>query len=121
MVHVDLSKAFDEVSRDLLWVGYPQKFVNILQSFHEGMIAQVTTGGQEFRPFKVHTGVRQGCALTWLLYKEAEGNSGVLRYADDCAFVAHTSEALQATLTAAVKACSRLGLTVNTAKMEVQV
>ena len=165
MAFVDLSKAFDTVNRDLLWavllrVGCPQRFVNILQSFHEGMMAQVTTGGQESRPFKVCTGVRQGCVLapvlfniflmsvTWLLHKEVEGSSGVLvdyrldgnlfnirrlqaatkvktvnvvelQYADDCAFVAHTPEALQATLTAAVKAYSRLGLTVNTAKTEV--
>ncbi|XP_061884956.1 uncharacterized protein LOC133635724 [Entelurus aequoreus] len=165
MAFVDLSKAFDTVNRDLLWavllrVGCPRKFVNILQSFHEGMMAQVTTGGHESRPFKVSTGVRQGCVLapvlfniflmsvTWLLHKEVEGSSGVLvdyrldgslfnirrlqaatkvktvnivelQYADDCAFVAHTSEALQATLTAAVKAYSRLGLTVNTVKTEV--
>ena len=87
-------------------------------------------------------------SVTWLLHKELEGSSGVsvdyrldgnlfnirrlqaatkvktvnlveLQYADDCAFVAHTSEALQATLTAAVKAYSRLGLTVNTTKTEV--
>ncbi|KAJ8352084.1 hypothetical protein SKAU_G00235600 [Synaphobranchus kaupii] len=39
-----------------------------------------------------------------------------LQYADDCAFVAHTPEALQANLTA----YSRLGLTVNTAKTKLE-
>lgn len=41
-----------------------------------------------------------------------------LQYVDDCAFVAYTSRDLQATLTVALKAYSRLGLTVNTAKIE---
>lgn len=54
------------------------------------MMAKVTTGGQESRPSKVYTGVRQGCVLapvlfniflmsiTWLLHKEVEGSTGVL-------------------------------------------
>lgn len=42
-----------------------------------------------------------------------------LQYADDCALVAHTPEALQATLTAAVRAYSRIGLSVTILKTEV--
>lgn len=42
-----------------------------------------------------------------------------LQYADDCALVAHTPEALQAALTATVNAYSRIGLNINTQKTEV--
>lgn len=165
MAFVDLSKAFDSVHRDLLWrvllhYGCPVKFVNILRQFHDGMMAKVTIGGLESAPFKVATGVRQGCTLapvlfnifllcvTTLLHKEMEEGSGVsleyrldgnlfnirrlqaktklqsvhileLQYADDCALVAHTPEALQATITAAEKAYSRMGLSVNISKTEV--
>lgn len=86
--------------------------------------------------------------VTTLLHKEIEEESGVtldyrldgslfnirrlqattklqsvrileLQYADDCALVAHTPEALQATLTAAERAYSRMGLSVNVSKTEV--
>ncbi|XP_061891552.1 dickkopf-related protein 3b isoform X2 [Entelurus aequoreus] len=162
---IDLSKAFDTVNRELLWnillkFGCPQKFVNILRQFHEGMMSRVTIGGQESEPFKVCTGVRQGCVLapvlfnifllcvTLLLHERIKKGSGVtvdfrldgnlfnirrlqavtkvtpvqvieLQYADDCAVVAHTPEALQATLSAAASAYGRLGLSVNVAKTEV--
>ena len=42
-----------------------------------------------------------------------------LQYADDCALVAHTPEALQNILSAAVNAYTRMGLTINTQKTEV--
>ncbi len=42
-----------------------------------------------------------------------------LQYADDCAFVAHTTEDLRTVLDVAVRAYSRMGLTVNTTKTEV--
>ena len=40
--YVDLTKAFDTVSRDGLWkimakFGIPDKFIAIIRSFHEGM------------------------------------------------------------------------------------
>lgn len=86
--------------------------------------------------------------VTQLLHKEIEDNSGVtvvyrldgnlfnirrlqattklhrvrvleLQYADDCALVAHTPQDLQAVLDAAVKAYSRMGLTINITKTEV--
>ncbi|KAJ8375401.1 hypothetical protein SKAU_G00059810 [Synaphobranchus kaupii] len=94
MAFVDLSKAFETVQRELFWdvllrFGCPNKFVNILRQFHDGMTARVTIGGQESAPFPVHTGVRQGCVLapvlfnifllcvTKLLHKEIEDSSGV--------------------------------------------
>jgi len=42
-----------------------------------------------------------------------------LQYADDCALVSHTTEGLQTTLNAAVRAYSRMGLDVNLKKTEV--
>ncbi|KAJ3587229.1 hypothetical protein NHX12_010827, partial [Muraenolepis orangiensis] len=42
-----------------------------------------------------------------------------LQYADDCALVSHNPQDLQSVLTAAVRAYSRMGLTVNTIKTEV--
>lgn len=41
-----------------------------------------------------------------------------LQYADDCALVAHTPEALQSTLSAAVTAYCRMGLMINTQKTD---
>ncbi len=140
--------------------GCPNKFVNILCQFHNGMTARVSIGGKESEPFLVRTGVRQGCVLapvlfniffqcvTKLLHNEIENSSGIavdfrldgnlfnirrlqatrklfrehvleLQYADDCAFVAHTPEDLQTVLDVAVRAYSRMGLTVNTTKTEV--
>ena len=58
MVFVDLTKAFDTISRDGLWqilrkIGCPDLFVDIIQSFHEGMVARVQDQGQTSEPFSV--------------------------------------------------------------------
>ena len=50
LVFIDLTKAFDTVSREALWqilhkVGCPDKFVNIVRSFHNGMLARVVDEG----------------------------------------------------------------------------
>ncbi len=94
MAFVDLSKAFNIVQRDLLRdvlprFGCPNKFVNILRHFHDGMTARVSIGGQESESFPVSTGVRQGCMLapvlfnmfllcvTKILHNEIENSSGI--------------------------------------------
>jgi len=46
MTIVDLTKAFDTVSREGLWkimskFGCPDRFVKIVRQFHDGMMAQV--------------------------------------------------------------------------------
>lgn len=48
---IDLLKAFETVNRELLWTvlqkfGVPPTFINILRSFHDGMLACVLAGGQ---------------------------------------------------------------------------
>ena len=70
---VDLTKAFDTVNRDGLWkimakFGCPQKFVNIVRLFHDGMEARVKDNGQYSRPFPVTNGVKQGCVLAPTLF-----------------------------------------------------
>ncbi len=165
MAFIDLSKAFDTISRETMWeilrkCGCPPKFIAITRQFHDGMMARVSVGGNESEPFSVSTGVRQGCVLapvlfniflicvTSILRRDIQNRAGVtldyrldgslfnirrlqastkvteehileLQYADDCALVAHTPDALQAALTAAVTAYNRLGLSVNIQKTEV--
>ena len=46
MIFIDLTKAFDWVHREGLWkilknIGCPQKFINIIRFFHEGMLGCV--------------------------------------------------------------------------------
>ena len=62
---IDLSKAFDTVNREALWVvlgkcGCPPKFVNMVKSLHSDMKARVNFGGDLSEPFNVDNGVKQG-------------------------------------------------------------
>ena len=73
MVFVDLTKAFDTISRDGLWqilrkIGCPELFVDIIRSFHEGMVARVQDQGQTSEPFSVTNGTKQGCVMAPLLF-----------------------------------------------------
>ena len=70
---IDLSKAFDTVDRGMLWdvlerFGCPLKFVNVVRSFHDGMMATVVIGGEETDAFEVGVGVKQGCAMAPVLF-----------------------------------------------------
>ena len=48
--------------------GCPDKFVNIIKSFHEGMAARVSDEGRLSEPFRVNNGTKQGCVLAPLLF-----------------------------------------------------
>ena len=65
---VDLTKAFDTVSRDGLWrimkkFGCPEQFIKMVRQFHDGMLARVQDDGNFSDPFPVTNGVKQGCVL----------------------------------------------------------
>ena len=66
MTFVDLTKAFDTVSRDGLWkimanFGFPPRYIAIVRQFHDGMQARVQNDGEYSEPFPVTNGVNQGC------------------------------------------------------------
>ena len=72
MVFRDLIKAFDSVDRAGLWqillkIGCPQKFVNIIRSFYEGMMGKVIDDGEISATFSITNETKQGCVLAPLL------------------------------------------------------
>ena len=73
LIFVDLVKAFDTVNRPLLWsllakIGIPTKIINIIKSFHDGMNAKVSIGGELTDSFEVSSGLRQGCIMAPALF-----------------------------------------------------
>ena len=72
-VFIDLTKAFDTVSREALWdvlarYGCPPKFIQIIRLFHADMTGQVLSNGEQSDPFSISNGVKQGCVLAPVLF-----------------------------------------------------
>ena len=70
---VDLTKAYDTVSRYGLWkilarLVCPPKFLTILHQLHEGQQGQVKHNGSLSGSFPVSNGVKQGCVLAPTLF-----------------------------------------------------
>ncbi|WP_419617636.1 reverse transcriptase domain-containing protein, partial [Thiolapillus sp.] len=70
---VDLTKAFDTVSRNGLWkilarLGCPPQFLTILRQLHEGQQGQVKHNGSLSGSFPISNGVKQGCVLAPTLF-----------------------------------------------------
>ncbi|XP_063598682.1 uncharacterized protein LOC134775152 [Penaeus indicus] len=73
LLFIDLTKAFDTVNRPALWailskLGSPPRFVEIIRSFHDGMLGRVIENGDASDPFPVANGVKQGCVLAPTLF-----------------------------------------------------
>lgn len=70
---LDLSKAFDLVSYNILWsklekAGVPSGLVNILRYWYGGQINQVRWAGALSEPYRLECGVRQGGLASPLLF-----------------------------------------------------
>ena len=73
MAFIDLTKAFDLVSRDGLFrvlakIGCPPKLLRITQSFHDDMKGTVQFDGSTSEAFNINSGVKQGCVLAPTLF-----------------------------------------------------
>ena len=70
---IDLTKAFDLVSRDGLFkilpkIGCPPTLLSIIKSFHDDMQGIVQFDGNYSKPFNIRSGVKQGCVLAPTLF-----------------------------------------------------
>ena len=71
MTSVDLTKAFNTVSREGFWkimakFGCPTKFIAMVRQFHDGILARVQNDGVFSDPFPLTNGVKQDCVLAQL-------------------------------------------------------
>jgi hypothetical protein len=70
---VDFRKAFDSVNREALWAilasrGVPTKLIDLVRDLYTGCEGRVRVDNVLSDPFPIGTGVRQGCALSPLLF-----------------------------------------------------
>ena len=70
---MDLTKAFDTVSREGLWrilgkLGCPPRFLSILQQLHIGQKGQVKHNGEFSDSFPIENSIKQGCVLAPTLF-----------------------------------------------------
>ena len=73
LAFIDLTKAFDMVSRTGLFkllekIGCPPKILSIIASFHVNIHGTVSFEGELSEPFKIESGVKQGCVLALTLF-----------------------------------------------------
>ena len=70
---IDLTKAFDLVSRDGLFkvlpkIGCPPKLQSMIESFHTDKKGTVQINGSLSETFEIRSGVKQGCVLVPMLF-----------------------------------------------------
>ncbi len=73
IISLDLSKAFDRVSWDKLWValrahGISDHLVWTMQNLYTGQLGQIQGDAGDSRVFPITAGVRQGCVLSPRLF-----------------------------------------------------
>lgn len=76
LVSIDQEKAFDRIEHDYLWnvlaaFGFNSKFIAMIKVLYSDVESILKVNGDLCAPFKVYRGIRQGCALSGMLYSLA--------------------------------------------------
>ena len=131
---VDLEKAFDTVSREMVmatlrWLVVPEADVRMVEATYAQTNGRVIIGAGISEQFNVNIGLRQGSALSSLLFivvmelisrkVSMKYTSRKLLYADDLAIVAEDREELNESLEEWKEAFKHNGLRVNLEKTAV--
>ena len=136
MAFLDLEKAFDRIPRNKLWkvleeeeYGVSRKLLKAITSLYDTCESKVQNG----KWFQVNCGVRQGSALSPLLFiiymdkivkdvgRRNVDESTALSYADDVAIIAKSEEILKRTVAAWNEELHKYGMKLNVRKSEVMV
>ena len=142
MSFIDISKAYDSVNREILWkklssLGFSGDFLSALKALYTDDSVDCVVNGITTRPVFLRRGLRQGCALSpilFALYIMDVGNdinisklgfklgnvivSGLL-FADDLVLVTRSSASLKTLLALVKKGFDRLKLTISVEKSQV--
>uniref|UniRef100_A0A3B5R4A8 Reverse transcriptase domain-containing protein n=1 Tax=Xiphophorus maculatus TaxID=8083 RepID=A0A3B5R4A8_XIPMA len=73
LISLDQEKAFDRVEHGFLWktmgrFGFGEGLIAMIQVLYSGIESVLKVNGSLCAPFRVRRGVRQGCALSGMLY-----------------------------------------------------
>jgi hypothetical protein len=73
LIFLDFEKAFDRVDHDFMFMvlskmGYPPQFTNWVKLLYSGATATVRVNNVDSNKFDIHSGVKQGCPLSPLLF-----------------------------------------------------
>ena len=142
MSFIDIAKAYDTVNRDILWkklskLGFSGEFLSTIKSLYTDDSVDCLANGLSTRPVYLRRGLRQGCALSPLLfalYIMDVGNdinlsqlgfmvggvcvSGLL-FADDLVIVARSAAGLKSLLSLVKVGFDKLKLTISVEKSQV--
>ena len=143
MCFVDLEKAYDRVPREILWevlreYGVRGSLLRAIQSLYDQSESCVRVLGSKSDSFQVRVGLRQGCALSPILFvifmdrisRRSRGGEGLqfgglgissLLFADDVVLMASSACDLQHSLDRFAAECEAVGMRISTSKSEAMV
>ena len=139
---VDFQQAYDSIHRPSLWhilsaLNIPRKLIGLVQMCYSNTRYRVRVGGELSAPFDIRGGLKQGCALSTLLFNLAlewimrhtpltqapmrigEATFDRLAFADDVDLCGEKMEAVAATYQQFKTAARRPGLEINLSKTKV--
>ena len=142
---VDFKKVFHSLHRPSQWKilqhhGIPQKLVNIIQALYKNFECRVIRNKRLTEPFRVDTGVKQGCiqslvlfsmAMDWLMQTVTQGrclsiqwtimtDPEYLDYADKIGLLSSKHQDTQQKAERLSKTVSTIGLKVSTKKTQIR-
>lgn len=73
LVFIDFQKAFDTINHEAIWRSlakrrFPEKIINLIKAFYTEASSQVLHKGKLSNSILIHTGVKQGCVLSPVLF-----------------------------------------------------
>jgi len=137
---VDFEKAYDSIHRPTLFkilkeFNMPKKLINLIKATMENSEIKIKVANSTSKPFKVTSGLRQGDALSPILFNLVlekvvrdmnisegvtlgQSKIGLLAYADDIAILGDNIEIVKIHCKKLMDAANKVGLRINDKKTE---